>query len=353
MIKKFIWKKKKKRNKKKTQRTKVVCREFTNKSMSLSSKLLSLTRDRLYIPLLQQSLAVLSIPPRWTTLIYALLTLRRRAGGSSKEDKGGGRRQVVQVGLSGEAVEASDKWRIFVYLLTVWGGVPALLTALRRAVERRRLRNYREGVAEGNVSRRVMEFVESAMNVVGSGENRTSVFERDLRSSSMLVEGFAKICLMLYLLGYTNKSRVGEHLAGVEVARVGGEFGRAGKFLGGLIAAEYGIRLSKLLFRSCLERIFRYNGGARRELEGGGAATATASSEEPPESEGAEPPLERGRKVACGICRDTMKDGSIIKNCGHSGCWECLVIWVNAKGTCPICRLECSLRDIILLEGFC
>lgn len=54
----------------------------------------------------------------------------------------------------------------------------------------------------------------------------------------------------------------------------------------------------------------------------------------------------------CGICRDDMLVPTVVYRCGHLFCYECAVEWIGRKGKCPVCRVECGVRDCMRLEGY-
>ncbi|EYU36794.1 hypothetical protein MIMGU_mgv1a006570mg [Erythranthe guttata] len=51
--------------------------------------------------------------------------------------------------------------------------------------------------------------------------------------------------------------------------------------------------------------------------------------------------------MACAICKDVVNVGEIAKNlpCGHGYHGECIVPWLGARNTCPVCRFELPTDD--------
>jgi SNF2 family DNA or RNA helicase len=48
----------------------------------------------------------------------------------------------------------------------------------------------------------------------------------------------------------------------------------------------------------------------------------------------------------CPVCMEPKKD-SIISKCGHTFCSECIFGCIQENGRCPMCRTECTVKDII------
>ena len=44
----------------------------------------------------------------------------------------------------------------------------------------------------------------------------------------------------------------------------------------------------------------------------------------------------------CPICFDDRCSTTtwVVTPCGHSGCYECILMWVEERGTCPVCKLK-------------
>lgn len=56
--------------------------------------------------------------------------------------------------------------------------------------------------------------------------------------------------------------------------------------------------------------------------------------------------LEKTEKIEtnefCGICKEQIVDGLIIKKCGHIYCKDCIYTWLTKYDVkCPICRIDC------------
>ncbi|KAL7128202.1 hypothetical protein ABFS83_14G300200 [Erythranthe nasuta] len=51
--------------------------------------------------------------------------------------------------------------------------------------------------------------------------------------------------------------------------------------------------------------------------------------------------------MACAICKDVVNVGEYAKNlpCGHGYHGECIVPWLSARNTCPVCRFELPTDD--------
>ena len=52
----------------------------------------------------------------------------------------------------------------------------------------------------------------------------------------------------------------------------------------------------------------------------------------------------------CYICMDTMKDHILEPCCQNVFCGECLLKWLKTHNTCPLCRSEVNLNDLIYIK---
>lgn len=57
-------------------------------------------------------------------------------------------------------------------------------------------------------------------------------------------------------------------------------------------------------------------------------------------------------KATCGICRLNRDNPAASILCGHVFCWDCLMQWVSTNQACPICRKQCTARDIVCLYNY-
>ena len=53
-----------------------------------------------------------------------------------------------------------------------------------------------------------------------------------------------------------------------------------------------------------------------------------------------------GRGIECMLCSDTIQSPGIL-DCGHVGCYSCMVRAVGTSGHCPVCRKPFCTRDIM------
>lgn len=54
---------------------------------------------------------------------------------------------------------------------------------------------------------------------------------------------------------------------------------------------------------------------------------------------------------SCPICYDTIKNRIIVKCCNNPFCYECIMMAINHKSSCPLCRNNISKEDIIVLDN--
>lgn len=53
----------------------------------------------------------------------------------------------------------------------------------------------------------------------------------------------------------------------------------------------------------------------------------------------------------CPLCYDPYRDITCTP-CGHLFCWNCIYPWASATPRCPVCRLDCEPRKLVLLINF-
>ena len=53
---------------------------------------------------------------------------------------------------------------------------------------------------------------------------------------------------------------------------------------------------------------------------------------------------------SCPICYDTIKNRIIVKCCNNPYCYECIMMAINHKSSCPLCRNNICKEDIIVLD---
>ena len=49
--------------------------------------------------------------------------------------------------------------------------------------------------------------------------------------------------------------------------------------------------------------------------------------------------------MRCTICMNPIFKGCIL-SCGHSGCWNCINMWITKNKNCFICRKKCAKKDM-------
>ena len=49
--------------------------------------------------------------------------------------------------------------------------------------------------------------------------------------------------------------------------------------------------------------------------------------------------------MRCTICMNPIFKGCIL-SCGHSGCWNCINMWITKNKNCFICRKTSSKKDM-------
>lgn len=54
---------------------------------------------------------------------------------------------------------------------------------------------------------------------------------------------------------------------------------------------------------------------------------------------------------SCPICYDTIKNRVIVKCCNNPYCYECIMMSINHKPNCPLCRKKICKDDIIVLDN--
>lgn len=54
---------------------------------------------------------------------------------------------------------------------------------------------------------------------------------------------------------------------------------------------------------------------------------------------------------SCPICYDTIKNRIIVKCCSNPYCYECIMMSINHKPNCPLCRKKICKDDIIILDN--
>ena len=54
---------------------------------------------------------------------------------------------------------------------------------------------------------------------------------------------------------------------------------------------------------------------------------------------------------SCPICYDTIKNRIIVKCCNNPYCYECIMMSINHKPNCPLCRKKICKDDIIILDN--
>ena len=52
----------------------------------------------------------------------------------------------------------------------------------------------------------------------------------------------------------------------------------------------------------------------------------------------------------CNICFDTLKTPVLEINCQNLFCGECLLKWLQCKNTCPLCRAEVDIKNLVYIE---
>lgn len=63
--------------------------------------------------------------------------------------------------------------------------------------------------------------------------------------------------------------------------------------------------------------------------------------------------IKEGKKETCTICLDDMtNDIGIIKKCGHTYCYDCIMQWYNKANIkkCPNCNIKITINDIMLIS---
>ena len=105
--------------------------------------------------------------------------------------------------------------------------------------------------------------------------------------------------------------------------------------------------------RAKLERFTKDGQGGAASKESEAAAAAVVNAADRSESRAENTEEDRGeaaeaqRVVAfeaetCPICFDDRCSTTawVVTPCGHSGCYECILMWVEERGTCPVCKLK-------------
>lgn len=49
---------------------------------------------------------------------------------------------------------------------------------------------------------------------------------------------------------------------------------------------------------------------------------------------------EKEEKYLCKICY--KNEINAYTTCGHTGCYNCLILWMSKESTCPLCRCTCK-----------
>lgn len=62
-------------------------------------------------------------------------------------------------------------------------------------------------------------------------------------------------------------------------------------------------------------------------------------------------PLQTSSQSRCPLCYDSFQNITCTP-CGHLFCWNCIYPWAAAAPRCPICRLECEPKKLVLLVNF-
>lgn len=50
-------------------------------------------------------------------------------------------------------------------------------------------------------------------------------------------------------------------------------------------------------------------------------------------------------KIECSVCLKSEKNDCVKFDCGHKFHWDCAMMWLEVKNTCPICRCELDSMD--------